>query len=389
MNVRQPRPTEVDDQAAEEQDSSAGEQVDEQPSGHEEPDDPEANDVQADAGNLPVAEPVDLSAEVPLVPPKHTPLWKDMLRVSLVFAACWLMVQVILSPILLGLVVLFDPQVQAYVIDLLDSGGSLATVTTDPAGQRLAAYSLWITAFSVLAGVALFLIVRKRKLFTTDLTTTKPVDNRWLELGAALAFIIGIQMLLSLVDALIALTGYDPSSVQSNLLGGGLGTVSGVLVVMVIEPFLEEWIFRGAILRQLAPYGVNFAIVTQAVLFALWHGNLYQGIYAFFLGLILGYVAYNFSLKWSYALHAIANGLSVLFSASWMPEWLPWVILGLGLIASVVIIVYFRKVVPLLVSEGAPTIEHPFKQGWKNPAFIIVTALLFLFCCWAMTALGG
>ena len=322
-------------------------------------------------------------------PPKHAPVWQDMLRVSLIFIGCWLLVELILAPIVLGLLTLNDTEVQNYVLDLYRSGGSLSTATNDPVSQRFVAYEMWATVICILAGLALFLIIRRKKLYTTDLTTTKPVDNRWFELGAALVFILGIQMVLSLINALISLSGYDPSSVQSNLLGGGLNTVSGVLVAVIVEPFLEEWIFRGAILRQLAPYGVNFAIVTQAVLFALWHGNLYQGIFAFFVGLILGYVAYNFSLKWSYALHAISNGLAGLFGASWMPGWLPWVILGLGLAASVAIIVYLRKVVPLLVEEGAPTIEHPFKQGWKNPAFITVAAFLFLFSCLAMVVLGG
>jgi len=333
-------------------------------------------------------------AGAPAVPSRHSPLWKDMLRLMLVLAGCFVLVQVVLSAVLVLLVISFDPASQNYLSERTNMGANLTAVLNDPAttqflSQRVSAYSLWMTLVGDLATVALFLIVRKKKLFTTDLTTTQPVNHRWFELTAALVLIFGVQMLLSFVNGLISLSGYDPSSVQSHLLGSDMSTVAGVIIIVLVAPFLEEWIFRGAILRQLAPYGANFAIITQATLFGLWHGNLYQGIFAFLLGLILGYVALHFSLKWSYALHAINNGFGVLSSASWMPNWVVLVILVIAVVLSFVIVVRFQQLIPVIVGEGGPRVEHPFKEGWRNPVFIIVAAVLFVISCVMMVTAGS
>ena len=373
MDVRKPTSKVEEDRAADDQADDV----------------PVTDDESVEAAPVPVE-----AAPVPPVPPRHNPLWTDMLRLMLVLGGCFILTDIILSALLDVTVVFFDPQTQSYLADRTNMGESLGSVLNDPATtqyliERIVAYAPWMSVIGDLATVALFLIIRKKKLFTSDLTTTQPVNNHWSELGVALLFIFGIQMVLSLVDAVISLSGYDPASVQSTLLGGSESTVSGVILIMIVAPFLEEWIFRGAILRQLQPYGVNFAIVTQATLFGLWHGNLYQGVFAFLLGLVLGYVAVHFSLKWSYALHAVNNGLAILMGASWMPEWVPWAVFGLGLVASVVIIVYFRKVIPVVIGEGAPQIEHPFRQGWRNPAFIVVTAVLFVMSFISMVTIGN
>ncbi len=61
--------------------------------------------------------------------------------------------------------------------------------------------------------------------------------------------------------------------------------------IMILGPVAEEMIFRGAIYRRLEfSYGYIYANIIQAVLFGVYHGNLVQGITAFFMGLFLGVV---------------------------------------------------------------------------------------------------
>ena len=45
----------------------------------------------------------------------------------------------------------------------------------------------------------------------------------------------------------------------------------------------------------------------SAFLFGLFHGNLLQTPYAFLVGLVLGYVAVEYSVGWSMALHIFNN----------------------------------------------------------------------------------
>ena len=65
-------------------------------------------------------------------------------------------------------------------------------------------------------------------------------------------------------------------------------------------PFFEELLFRGVVLGILVliinrlhrdpVFWYAAANIIQALLFALYHGNVYQGFYAFLIGLIFGYI---------------------------------------------------------------------------------------------------
>lgn len=81
-----------------------------------------------------------------------------------------------------------------------------------------------------------------------------------------------------------------------------------LIITVVIGPVVEEFIFRKLILNRLSVYGNVFAIILSAALFGLFHGNLYQMFYAFFIGLILGYVTVKGgSWLWGVALHVFMN----------------------------------------------------------------------------------
>lgn len=89
----------------------------------------------------------------------------------------------------------------------------------------------------------------------------------------------------------------------------------GYLAVGVLAPVAEEMIFRGAILRRLLDtMGKRrewAAITATALLFAVVHGNMAQGINAFVLGLLLGWMyARTRSLVPGVAMHLTNNTIS-------------------------------------------------------------------------------
>lgn len=95
------------------------------------------------------------------------------------------------------------------------------------------------------------------------------------------------------------------------------GPVWIVLIsVSVFAPFFEEWLCRGIILRGLLQrVKPTWAIAISAAIFGLIHGNLWQAIPAFLIGLILGYVYYKTgSLKLTMLMHCVNNTLSVIIS---------------------------------------------------------------------------
>ncbi len=93
------------------------------------------------------------------------------------------------------------------------------------------------------------------------------------------------------------------------------------LCVSIFAPFFEEWLCRGMILRGLLNYkkedGTNgirpvWAIVISAAVFALIHGNIWQALPAFIIGIVMGIVYYKTgSLKLTMLMHFVNNTLAL------------------------------------------------------------------------------
>lgn len=80
------------------------------------------------------------------------------------------------------------------------------------------------------------------------------------------------------------------------------------VLTCVCAPIFEEWIFRKEIISRTRKYGEKTAIVVSALCFGLFHGNIRQFVYAFGLGLILGYIYVRTSKLWyTMLMHALVN----------------------------------------------------------------------------------
>lgn len=90
-----------------------------------------------------------------------------------------------------------------------------------------------------------------------------------------------------------------------------------IISVSIVAPIFEEIIYRGIILEQLyRRYGMIKAIIISALLFGLMHLNIQQGVNAFFIGIVLGfiYIKTN-SLLLSIFLHFANNSLMVILDS--------------------------------------------------------------------------
>ena len=103
--------------------------------------------------------------------------------------------------------------------------------------------------------------------------------------------------------------GFEQS--QQMLFSGPLA--AQIIGIGVIIPICEELIYRGLIFMRLRQYcNVNLAIGISALLFAAFHGNIVQGIYAFVTGILFAYVYEKYgSLKAPMIVHISANLLSL------------------------------------------------------------------------------
>ena len=82
------------------------------------------------------------------------------------------------------------------------------------------------------------------------------------------------------------------------------------IYVAIIGPIIEELTYRGMVLRFLDKFDKGVAIVGSGVLFGLMHGNFYQIFMAIGIGIFLGYIAEEYSIKLTILLHIINNTVS-------------------------------------------------------------------------------
>ncbi len=116
------------------------------------------------------------------------------------------------------------------------------------------------------------------------------------------------NLLTTLIVAIVTLLiGQD----MGNLLDTATENLSlgAMFVFMVIAaPICEELIFRRMVFRRLLPMGENFAIIMSALIFALFHSNLFQLFYAFALGVLFGCVVVKTGrIRYTIALHMLLN----------------------------------------------------------------------------------
>ncbi len=133
-----------------------------------------------------------------------------------------------------------------------------------------------------------------------------------------------------------------PENISNAFEAMSLSPIYLLLTVCIFAPFIEEFIYRGLFLNGLLkmhPKHPSFAIFLSALIFAIAHRNIPQGINAFLLGLFLGIIYYKtHSLYLSIFMHFINNfcaqfvGLLSLGTVSIIIQSIIYIVLGLYLI---------------------------------------------------------
>lgn len=201
---------------------------------------------------------------------------------------------------------------------------------------------------------------------------------------AFLAICLGYQGFSSIFSTLleVGLNQIGYTSIGSVEVATGVSaTVSMFLYSSIAGPIVEELVYRGVVLRSFQKYGKKFAIVISAILFGVMHGNLPQGIFAFGIGLVFGYVASEYSILWSIALHVFNNmvfsdALGWLMEATKLPENTQDYVLGGIMLVFLLVscIVLWRK----RTSIKAFFAKYPTIHGGYKGVFTSVGILLFI-----------
>ncbi len=183
-----------------------------------------------------------------------------------------------------------------------------------------------------------------------------------------------------------------------------------ILVIVILAPLLEEFVFRKQIIDRLGRYGEKTAILFSAVSFALFHMNLFQFFYAFALGLVFAYVyTRTHRLRYPVIMHMIINFMGAVLAPlvmslvdmdtlmqmaagmadesmvlSVLPGLLGMLlyilaILGLSVVGLVLLCIKVRQLVWLPAEEELPK-EHRFKTVYGNAGMILFAVLCAVVC---------
>lgn len=173
-------------------------------------------------------------------------------------------------------------------------------------------YTVLISAISDFAALLIFILMFKNKeenlMMRCKFNKTK-ISSIILSILAAIGLMLVSSSFLYLTQNIFK----DYDKVISNI-SAGEKSIFGVVCVVVLIPIFEEIFFRGLVFNELRKnISLLLSIVIQALIFALAHGNVKQGVYTFLLGVITA-AAYTWTKSiWSnIAIHITFNLLGSL-----------------------------------------------------------------------------
>lgn len=157
--------------------------------------------------------------------------------------------------------------------------------------------------------------IEERKLDSRLLHLKKEPGRCYVLLGmAAVGASLGLNILFDFFGMTDGSEAYQQVAAQQY----GAWLPLGLLCYGVIAPIAEELVFRGLLYHELRRFlKMPSAMVTSAALFAMYHGNAVQGLYAFAIGMLMVY-AYEYfgDFKFPLGIHIGANVLVYLLSAT-------------------------------------------------------------------------
>lgn len=261
----------------------------------------------------------------------------------------------------------------------LGSGNEAELVTEELLDGMMGAAG-WGYLLAVAIGLLVLLLWKKpRYIRHTIMQKGKPMTVGGF--FALLSLTMSAQMIAQVcnlgLEWLLELLGLDAAALQE-MANVDTQSLSMFLYIGIAAPIAEELLFRGLLLRSIAPYGKKLAVIASALLFGLYHANPIQTPYAIPVGLVLGYVALEYHVVWAIALHLFNNLVFALLlpqALSFLPgvivDWILWaVIIGFFLAALLILLAKRSEVATLWKQERL--------ERWQRRAFFRAPTVVIL-----------
>ena len=195
------------------------------------------------------------------------------------------------------------------VLEIIN-GASLAQVEAEGIANENTAN--WIP---LMMGIAYAVVIPISLLIVKNVPSQKDLPKQKWKASKLLFFAtlsMGVGMIGNIVSLLIVAvirlaTGLQMNTPVNDILNEN-NIIGSLILVVIIAPVVEEFLFRKILIDRVRVYGDKVAIILSGVIFGLFHGNIFQAVYATLLGMIMAYVYLNSNqLKYCIGLHMVLN----------------------------------------------------------------------------------
>lgn len=236
--------------------------------------------------------------------------------------------------------------------------------------------------FAAIAGIAIILLLSNSSERHSFLGPTKKEHMRiipflMLICLACLIEVIGQSMYHSLISVLYNVSQTKFQNGVLSLTQGVNNTFVFVVYSLFIAPFFDETVFRGYLLHRLEKFGPKLAIFVSALAYAILNGSVVTVSFVFLLSLLLGYISYQYGVRWAIFFHMVDNAFIPII-ASFFPissvELTEFTIYVVGaLIACLILLMNLGQIISWFKTHR--TKEHSWNMVFINvPMGILLVA---------------
>ena len=243
------------------------------------------------------------------------------------------------------------------------------------------------------SAIAILVFYKKQKIAFLPTVKTHRQTLSLKQVAIIIILLLGCQFVFNQVanifEVALNVIGFSAKK-EVELATVGHHSMMYFLYAAFMGPLVEELVMRGGIAYRLQKYGKVFSIIFSAIVFGFFHMNFVQGVFAFLVGIMLAYIAIEYSFGWAVFFHILNNFGFNLILGTFMTsmvgeaqaETISLTIMSIAAAASVILLGMYRKQITQYVQENRTA------KGTYKVAFSSVLGGVFFILCIIVALLG-
>ena len=243
------------------------------------------------------------------------------------------------------------------------------------------------------SAIAILVFYKKQKIAFLPTVKTHHQKLSLKQVAIIIVLLLGCQFVFNQVanvfEVALNVIGFSAKK-EVELATVGHHSMMYFLYAAFMGPLVEELVMRGGIAYRLQKYGKVFSIIFSAIVFGFFHMNFVQGVFAFLVGIMLAYIAIEYSFGWAVFFHILNNFGFNLILGTFMTsmvgeaqaETISLTIMSIAAAASVILLGMYRKQITQYVQENRTA------KGTYKVAFSSILGGVFFIICIIVALLG-